>query len=85
MLRRPDLKASSPIPLYAQVADWVEASVKRGDVQPGDRLPAVRDLAEQWEIGGNTITHAWRILAERGVIVSSHGKGTFIAEKKDAE
>lgn len=79
-LRKPVLKASSPVPLYQQVADWVEASIRRGDLQPGERLPAVRDLAEEWEVGGNTITHAWAILRERGVIVSAHGKGTFVPE-----
>lgn len=80
-LREPELRVSAPKPLYTQVVEHVEASIARGDVQPGERLPAVRDLAEQWGIGGNTIQHAWRILIERGVIESSHGKGTFVAEK----
>lgn len=84
-LRRPDLKVSSPVPLYEQVVRHVTESAARGDIQPGERLPAVRDLAEDWDIGGNTITHAWAILQERGILVSTHGKGTFVAEQQPGE
>lgn len=79
-LRKPELKPSSPVPLYVQVADWVQQSVKRGDLAPGDKLQAGRDLAEEWEVGYNTLMHAWDVLRERGVIVTTHGKGTFVAE-----
>ena len=82
-LRRPVLKVSSHVPLYEQVVAHVVAAVEAGDVQPGDRIPAVRDLAEQWEVGVNTLMHAWDILQERGVLVVGVGKGTFVAEPKE--
>jgi GntR family transcriptional regulator len=83
-LRKPDLKPSSPVPLYVQVADWVQASVARGDLAPGDKLPAGRELAERWEVGYNTLMHAWDVLRERGVVVTTHGKGTFVTEQPPA-
>jgi len=80
-LSRPDLKVSSPVPLYEQIVSHVTSSVARGDLQPGERLPAVRDLAERWEVGVNTMTRAWEILQGRGVLVVGQGKGTFVAEQ----
>ena len=84
-LHRPDLKVSSPVPLYEQIATHVAASVERGDLEPGERLPAVRDLAERWEVGVNTMIHAWDILQGRGVLVVGQGKGTFVADPQPGE
>lgn len=80
-LTRPELRLSSPVPLYMQIVAHVTAAVERGDLRPGDRLPAGRDLAEDWEVGYSTVNHAMKVLAERGVIVATLGKGTFIAER----
>lgn len=84
-LRTPALNPSSPVLLRDQIVSHVEAAVKAGDVQPGERLPAVRDLADRWEAGANTITAAWAILQERGVLISVHGKGTFVAERQTGD
>lgn len=80
-LTRPDLRLASPVPLYLQIADHITAAAERGDLRPGDRLPAGRALAEDWEVGYSTVNHAMKVLAERGVIVATLGKGTFIAER----
>ena len=80
-LQRPDLRASSPVPLYEQIARHITDSVGRGDLAPGDRLPSGRDLADDWEVGYSTVQHAMQALAERGIVVTSQGKGTFIAER----
>jgi DNA-binding GntR family transcriptional regulator len=79
-LTRPDLKASSPVSLKQQIVDHVTGAVERGDLLPGEKLPAGRDLAEEWEVGYSTITDAWAVLRDRGVLVTGQGKGTFVAE-----
>lgn len=78
-LTRPDIAPSAAVPIYRQVADHIAAAIGRGDLAPGDKLPAERDLADDWEIAVGTIRSAMAVLRERGLIVSSHGKGTFIA------
>lgn len=55
-------------------------SVARGDLAPGEKLPAGPELAEDWEIGYSTVNHAMAVLVERGVIVAAMGKGSFVAE-----
>ncbi len=82
-LPRPDLRLSSPVPLYEQIARHVEQAIKDGNLQPGDRIPAGRYLAEDWGIGYTTVMHAMAVLQERGVLVATIGKGTFVAEKEE--
>jgi GntR family transcriptional regulator, N-acetylglucosamine utilization regulator len=80
-LNRPDLHRSSPVPLKQQIVDHIAGAVERGDLAPGDKLPAGRDLAEDWEVGYSTINDAMKVLTARGVLVAAMGKGTFVAER----
>jgi GntR family transcriptional regulator len=82
-LTRPDLRAASPVPLYRQIVDHITESVARGDLAPGEKLPAGRGLAEEWEVGYSTINDAMKVLIERGVLVTGQGKGTFVAGRQE--
>lgn len=79
-LTRPDLRPMSAIPLYEQIARHVAKAIDSGDLAPGDRIPAGRDLAEDWQVGYSTVMHAMAVLRERGAIVTAQGKGTFVTE-----
>jgi DNA-binding GntR family transcriptional regulator len=82
-MSRPELKASSPVPLYEQAVAHIVAEIQAGHLLPGERLPALRDLADAWEIGHSTLVHATGILQDRGVLVARAGKGTFVAELQE--
>jgi DNA-binding GntR family transcriptional regulator len=69
----------SATPLYAQVADHVAGQIAAGALQRGQKLPAERDLADDWGVAYQTVRRAMRELRERGLIVSVVGKGTFVA------
>jgi GntR family transcriptional regulator, N-acetylglucosamine utilization regulator len=81
-LNRPDLRRSSPVPLYRQIMEHITDSIARGDLAPGEKLPAGRELAEDWEVGYSTINDAMKVLVARGVLVAAMGKGTFVAERQ---
>jgi GntR family transcriptional regulator len=68
----------SPVPLYVQAADHVAAQITAGELLPGARLPAERDLAEQWGVAYQTVRRTMRELRERGLVSSVVGKGTFV-------
>ena len=78
MADAPVFDPDSLTPLYVQVADYVAGRVVSGDLAPGARLPAERDLAEQWGVAYQTVRRAMRELRERGLVASVVGKGTFI-------
>ena len=79
-LQRPELVVMSVTPLYEQVVTHVTRAIESGELQPGERIPALRDLADQWEIGYSTLTRAMAELQKRGVLVARAGKGTFVAQ-----
>jgi len=62
---------------YQQVADAIAARITDGRCPI--KLPAERNLAKEFGVSYITARHAVAILRERGLIVSLHGRGTFIA------
>lgn len=65
---------------YMRVAEDITARVKSGELRPGARLRSERDLAEHYGVAFHTIRNAMKVLRERGLIVSVHGRGTFVRE-----
>ncbi|WP_448061192.1 GntR family transcriptional regulator [Cellulomonas hominis] len=77
MLLRVD--PASPDPLFVQLADQVRAAVARGELEPGTRLPAARDLAASLEINLHTVLHAYQDLRDEGLIELRRGRGAVVA------
>jgi GntR family transcriptional regulator len=68
----------SPRPLFEQVCFAVKEAVARGELQAGDRLPSVRELAQELAINPNTVVRAYELLERDGVVVRRQGAGCFI-------
>jgi GntR family transcriptional regulator len=81
MAKQPTLNPDSPVPLYVQAADYLTARITSGDLPVGARLPAERDLAEQWGIAYQTVRRTMRELRDRGLVASVVGKGTFVTSE----
>lgn len=62
---------------YSQVAVDIARRISDGEITR--RLPAERALAEEYGVSYTTVRHAMAVLRERGLIVSIHGRGTFVA------
>ena len=67
-------------PIYNQITCGILEQIRTGILQPGDRLPSVRELASQLTINPNTIQRAYRELEAEGHIVTVAGKGCFVCE-----
>jgi GntR family transcriptional repressor for pyruvate dehydrogenase complex len=61
-----------------QVITFVRDMIARGELRPGDRLPAERDLSIKLGVSRPTIRAGLRALAAMGVVKSRHGSGTYI-------
>jgi DNA-binding GntR family transcriptional regulator len=70
--------------MYVQVADHISARIAAGDLRPGQRLRSERDLAAEYGVAYHTIRSAVRVLREQGLLVTFHGRGTFVARDDDA-
>lgn len=76
----PPIDATGPELVYVQVADLIAARITSGELAPGSRLPAERDLAAGYGVAYDTIRRATALLRERGLITTVHGRGTFVAQ-----
>ena len=65
-------------PIYAQIMDGFKEQISSGVLQPGERLPSVRELAASLAINPNTIQRSYRQLEMDGWIVTVPGKGCFV-------
>jgi GntR family transcriptional regulator len=75
------IDGSDPRPIYLQIADAVRGDIVSGTLRPGERLPSVRDLAAELRINPNTVQHAFRELDQAGLLSTSRGHGTFVADR----
>ena len=76
------ITTGSGTPIYRQITDQVKLGVAIGALAAGDALPSVRSLAEQNLVNANTVIKAYADLVRDGVLESHHGKGYFVAEKR---
>ncbi|MFJ9517485.1 GntR family transcriptional regulator [Kitasatospora sp. NPDC101801] len=72
-------------PKYVQVADTLRVEIETRALQPGQKLPSLRELAERFGIAEMTVQSALRVLREEGVIISTAGRGSFVRSLEEPE
>src|SRR5690348_7391139 len=73
------LETRSGVPTYLQLVQQVRQAVRLGILQPGDRLPTVKDVVAKLTINPNTVLRAYRELDLEGLVEARRGVGTFVA------
>lgn len=64
--------------LYEQIVQQVEDSILKGQLKPGDQLPAERDLAHSFGVSRTAVREAVKTLREKGLVEAYSGRGTFV-------
>lgn len=67
-------------PLYAQLVAQVHLALAHGELGPGDRLPAARELAASLEVNVHTVLHAYQQLRDDGVLELRRGRGAVVVQ-----
>ena len=75
-----DLK--SGVPFYRQIIDQVKSAMSANLLEPGERLPTVRQLAVDLSINPNTVSRAYHELELTGLVETQMGSGTFVSHKE---
>jgi len=70
-------------PIYLQIIERVQMDIITGRYQPGDKLPSVRDRAQEAAVNPNTMQKALSELERSGLIYSQRTSGRFITEDKE--
>lgn len=74
------LNLSSKIPIYEQIKTQILRFIEAGVLSPGDRLPSVRQLAQDNGINPNTVAKAYAELEKSGYVYNMPKKGVYVAE-----
>src|SRR5438445_11868009 len=77
-----NITTGSGTPIYRQIVEQVRLAAATGALAAGDVMPSVRSLAERHVVNPNTVVKAYADLVRDGVLESHHGKGFFVAEKR---
>lgn len=67
-----------PIPRYVQLADLMRHRIAKGYWSPGDVLPSIEALMDEFDVARVTVRQATRLLADEGLLSPQRGRGTFV-------
>jgi GntR family transcriptional regulator len=74
------IDSRSSTPIYAQIASRIRVAVAAGELQAGDGLPSVRQLATRLRVNPATVVQAYRELETEGLVEMRQGAGTFVKD-----
>jgi DNA-binding transcriptional regulator YhcF (GntR family) len=74
------LDRDAEVPIGVQLAWALRTRIRDGRFAPGQRLPALRDLALALGINANTVRAVYQRLEHEGIIDSQQGSGTFVSD-----
>ncbi|AYD01252.1 PLP-dependent aminotransferase family protein [Neorhizobium sp. NCHU2750] len=79
----PDLREGSG-PIYIRLADEMEKAIGTGDLAAGSKLPPQRNLAYDIGVTIGTISRAYSLLHERGLVSGEVGRGTYVLSRSES-
>jgi GntR family transcriptional regulator len=75
----------SPEPIYRQLVEQVRRLAASGQLQPGDAMPSVREIASSLALNPMTVSKAYGLLEMDGVLARRRGLGMVVAERAAAK
>ena len=76
------LSKNSEVPIYEQITTQIILGVASGDLPIGQKLPGTREIARRFNVHANTVSSAYRKLAEQGWLEFKKGSGFYVREAK---
>ena len=77
------IKRDGPVAPWRQIAQIYRNRIAAGELQPGDRLPSIRSIAQEYEVATTTAQKVIEALRNEGLAVTSP-MGAFVAERGPA-
>lgn len=75
------IREEDTTPVYRQVINQVREQIALGKLQPGHRLPSVRELARFLDINVNTVQKSYQGLKQMGLVVIRPARGAIVSQK----
>lgn len=78
-----NIDTTTTVPIYSQIIEQVKRGIAARTLRPGDALPSLREMSAHLRINPLTVTRAYRELETSGIVVTEHGRGTYISQTQD--
>ena len=72
-----NIRLEGKLPIYEQLYNGISRLISSGELEPDERLPAVREVAKQFGINPNTVQKSYSQLEQAGLIYSIPAKGSY--------
>lgn len=69
------------LPIYLQIMNYLKREIVRGSLQPGDKIPSVRELAAELQINPNTVQRTFQELEREGIVETRRGLGRYVTSE----
>ena len=79
------INPSSEVPIYSQIVTQISSQIINGTLEPGEKLPAIRQISNQLRISVIPVKMAWEELDKQGFIKTVAGSGTFVNALQKSE
>lgn len=76
---------NSRVPINNQIKEQIASLIQAGQIKTGDQLPTIRKLSAELLVNVNTVALAYRDLVNKGAIITTRGKGSFVASTPGEE
>lgn len=76
-------KFSNDKPIFVQIFEQVQSEIVSGRLKQGQKLPSVRQLAEEYKVNPNTIQKALSLLEDKELIFTDRTNGKFVSHSKN--
>ena len=73
-----DKKFDNNIPIYLQIIDEIKIMIASGSLKLGEKLPSVREMAQNLGVNPNTIQRAFSVLEQEGLVFAERTAGRYI-------
>lgn len=67
-------------PIYLQIMELIKKDIVKGRLKGGDKLPSVREFAEELKVNPNTVQRAYQELEREKIIFTLRGTGSFVTK-----
>ena len=78
-----ELDISSDTPIYVQLRNQIVKGIGKGELKAGEKLPTVRQLANDAGVNTMTVNKTYQILKSEGYVRTDRRMGAFVAENID--
>ncbi len=67
-------------PIYLQIIEKIKSKIISGEINPGDKLPAILDMAVEMDVNQNTICRVYKALENEDLIETRRGLGSYVKD-----